>query len=107
MLDSFAKSLLFLRARWRWTRGRCPRCNRDLYTACLYHLAGDPNCPVCKDETATDLRIWHKYTASGTTRPKRQFHQNDSLYRALATTTKLDPKDALSEGTKPSPPMFW
>lgn len=55
------EGLLFLQARWRWIRGRCPRCNRNLYAVFPYFMANDPHCPVCKDETETDLRMWHKH----------------------------------------------
>jgi hypothetical protein len=61
MLNSFEKLFLFLRARWRWGHGRCPRCNRNLYAAFPTYMADYPNCPVCKDETETDLRVWHKH----------------------------------------------
>jgi hypothetical protein len=47
----------FLRAPWRWAHGRCPRCNRPLYASFPYDTAGPPGCPVCKDTTATDLRM--------------------------------------------------
>ena len=63
MLNSVASVLVFLRARWRWVRGRCPFCTRKLYATFPYYMADYPNCPVCKDETHTDLRMWHKYAA--------------------------------------------
>ena len=66
MFNSFAKVLMFLRARWRWACGRCPLCNRNLYATFPYYMADYPNCPVCKDETETDLRMWHKYRTLGT-----------------------------------------
>ena len=65
MLTTFWTSLTFLRARWRWIRGRCPRCNRDLYDTPTRRAASEPNCPVCKDETQTDLRVWHAYSRFG------------------------------------------
>ena len=61
MFNFFEPWLMFLRARWRWGHGRCPRCNRNLYAAFPTYMADDPNCPVCKDETKTDLRVWHKH----------------------------------------------
>ena len=68
MLNVAARALTFIRARWRWTRGRCPRCSRNLYAAFPYFMADDPHCPVCKEETRTDLRMWHRYRASVTAR---------------------------------------
>jgi hypothetical protein len=38
-------------------------CNRSLYATFPYYMTDYPNCPVCKDETETDLRIWHKHRA--------------------------------------------
>jgi hypothetical protein len=68
MASFCARVLTFLRARWRWARGRCPRCNRNLYATFPYYTADYPHCPVCKDETETDLRVWHYYRALGTAR---------------------------------------
>jgi hypothetical protein len=51
----------FLQARWRWAHGRCPRCNRNLHSTFAYYVAAYPDCPVCKEETKTDLRVWHAY----------------------------------------------
>lgn len=65
MLKVLQTCLVFLRARWRWVYGRCPRCNRNLYARFPNHMADDPNCPVCKDETETDLRVWHTYRTLG------------------------------------------
>jgi hypothetical protein len=53
--------LTVLRARWRWGHRRCPLCTRYLYATFPYYLADHPNCPVCKNETETDLRMWHNY----------------------------------------------
>jgi hypothetical protein len=58
--------LMFLRARWRWGRGRCPLCGRNVYASFSYYMAAYPNCPVCKDETQTDLLMWYKYRTLGT-----------------------------------------
>jgi hypothetical protein len=63
MSNSFGKPLMFLRDRWRWGHGRCPLCNRNLYATFAYYMADYPNCPVCKDETQTDLRMWHTHRA--------------------------------------------
>ncbi|HLJ93123.1 MAG TPA: hypothetical protein VKU02_08020 [Gemmataceae bacterium] len=68
MLTSPRKLLLLLRDRWRWVRGRCPRCNRNLYATFSYYLTHDPECPVCKDQTGTDLRMWHTHRAFRTTK---------------------------------------
>jgi hypothetical protein len=65
MLTLCKASLRFVRARWRWTRGHCPRCNRDLDATPTHDTAGDPNCPVCHDETESDLRVWHAYRRVG------------------------------------------
>jgi hypothetical protein len=65
MANSFGKTLMYLRDRWRWVRGRCPLCNRNLYAAFPYYMADYPDCPVCKDETETDLRMWHKHRTLG------------------------------------------
>jgi hypothetical protein len=61
MRKVLVRMFTFLRARWRWSRGRCPRCARNLYAPFPYYMADDPDCPVCKDETRTDLRMWHQY----------------------------------------------
>jgi hypothetical protein len=61
MSKSFGKPLRFLRDRWRWVHGRCPLCNRNLYATFPYYMTNYPNCPVCKNETETDLRMWHKH----------------------------------------------
>jgi hypothetical protein len=61
MTNNLAKLLMFMRDRWRWVRGRCPLCNRNLYAAFPYYMTAYPNCPVCKDETETDLRMWRKH----------------------------------------------
>lgn len=63
MFNSFATVVTFLRARWRWARGRCPRCNRNLYATFPYTIADYPNCLVCKNETEADGHLWHKYSA--------------------------------------------
>jgi hypothetical protein len=39
MSNSFGKPLMYLRDRWRWVRGRCPLCNRNLYAAFPLPLA--------------------------------------------------------------------
>jgi len=61
MSNNFGNLLMYLRDRWRWVRGRCPLCNRNLYAVVPYYMADYPNCAVCKDETETDLRMWHKH----------------------------------------------
>jgi hypothetical protein len=66
MLRLLKQGLMLVRARWRWFRGRCPLCNRNVYATFPYYMADYPNCPVCKDETETDLRMWHKHRAPGT-----------------------------------------
>jgi hypothetical protein len=66
MLNSVKQVLILLRARWRWNHGRCPLCRRDVYAMFPYYMAAYPNCPVCKDETEADLRMWHNYRALGT-----------------------------------------
>jgi hypothetical protein len=63
MSHSFGKPLMFLRDRWRWIHGRCPRCNRNLYATFPHYMTDYPNCSVCKDETRTDLRMWHTHRA--------------------------------------------
>ncbi len=55
-----------LRGRWRWVRGRCPRCNRNLRAAFASYVTGYPNCPICKDEIESDPRVWHAFRASET-----------------------------------------
>jgi hypothetical protein len=52
-----AQWLTFCRARWRWAHGHCPRCNHNLYATFPNDVAGCPDCPVCKDESAKDLRM--------------------------------------------------
>lgn len=65
MTNSFGNTLMYLRDRWRWLRGRCPLCNRNLYAVFPYYMSDYPNCPICKNETETDLRMWHKYRTLG------------------------------------------
>jgi len=65
MLTMCGTALRFLQARWRWVRGRCPRCNRDFYATPISRAASEPPCLVCKDETKADLRVWHAYRRSG------------------------------------------
>ena len=65
MFNLFEKLFMPLRARWRWVRGRCPLCNRNLYATFPYYMADYPDCPVCKDETRTGLRMWHKHRTLG------------------------------------------
>jgi len=66
MFIPWERLLRSLRARWRWVRGRCPRCNRNLYATFPYYMAAYPDCPVCKDETETDVRVWRKHRTLGT-----------------------------------------
>jgi hypothetical protein len=65
MTNSFGKLLMDLRDRWRWVRGRCPLCNRNLYAVFPSYMADYPNCPVCTNETKNDLLMWHKHRALG------------------------------------------
>jgi hypothetical protein len=57
MFNPVEKVLTLLRARWRWAHGHCPLCNRNLYAAFPNSLADDPNCPACKGQTQTELRM--------------------------------------------------
>jgi uncharacterized protein (DUF983 family) len=57
-----------VRARWRWFSGRCPQCRRRLHAAFAHYRTDAPNCTVCKDETAKDLRVWRAYQAVGITK---------------------------------------
>jgi hypothetical protein len=66
MLNVARSAFTLIRARWRWARGRCPRCNRNLYAQFPYYMANDPHCPVCEGESQTDLRMWHEYRTLGT-----------------------------------------
>ena len=68
MFTSIKEASVFLRARWRWVRGRCPLCNRNVHAAFSYYMADFPSCPVCTDETEADLRLWHQYRALGIAR---------------------------------------
>jgi hypothetical protein len=61
MFERVVNLLTYLRGCWRWARGRCPLCNRNLYAVFSYYMAAYPNCPVCKNENETDLHLWHKY----------------------------------------------
>ncbi len=63
MRNVVARMFTLLRARWRWTRGRCPRCNRRLSAPFPYYMADDPHCPVCEGETRVDLPMWRQYRA--------------------------------------------
>jgi uncharacterized protein (UPF0212 family) len=66
MFNALEQLLMSLRARWRWGRGRCPRCNRKLYAAFASYVTAYPNCPVCNDETTIAWRVWHKHRAFAT-----------------------------------------
>lgn len=57
------KTWLLTRGRWRWIRGRCPACNREL-RAHVRPSAGAAACAICADETQMDLRVWHNYRRS-------------------------------------------
>jgi hypothetical protein len=49
-----------LRARWRWTRGRCPHCNRKLFLATAHYMASHPRC-FCLGATQADSQLWNMY----------------------------------------------
>jgi hypothetical protein len=65
MSTRFGKPLMLLRDRWRWARGRCPLCNRNLYSAFPYYMSDHPNCPAYKNDTGPDLSIRNKHRTSG------------------------------------------
>ena len=69
MFQAFEQVFVLVRARWRWARGRCPRCNRHLHASFSYYMAAYPNCPVCKDEGVADLPMWRKHRALGMAAP--------------------------------------
>lgn len=60
MPNPVRKLFVFLRARWRRARGRCPLCNRNLHATFANYMAAHPNCPACKDQPTTDARLWHR-----------------------------------------------
>ncbi len=60
MPNPVRKLFVFLRARWRRARGRCPLCNRNLHATFANYMAAHPNCPACKDRPTTDARLWHR-----------------------------------------------
>ena len=68
MVMFFQAQWYYLRARWRSFWGRCPRCNRNCSAHFASYMTAYPNCPVCKDETESDLRRWHAYSAWDTAR---------------------------------------
>lgn len=57
MLNPVVSTFTFLRAKWRWTHGRCRLCNRNLFALLPPYTAGSPICPACKDVTNADMRI--------------------------------------------------
>jgi hypothetical protein len=57
MFNPVTQMVMFLRARWRWARGRCSLCNRQLYAASPYFVADHPSCAVCQDATESELRM--------------------------------------------------
>src|SRR5581483_4962471 len=67
MAMGFKASWMHVRARWRWVRGRCPRCNHNLSARFASYMTAYPNCPVCKDKTATDGHVWDAYRVSTAT----------------------------------------
>ena len=60
MISSLTKYGTSLLARWRWNRGRCPVCNRNLFASIPYYKAAYPLC-FCRGETQSDGRFWNKY----------------------------------------------
>ncbi len=57
MLNPVVSTFTFLRAKWRWTHGRCRLCNRNLYALLPPGTDGSPDCPACKGITASAMRI--------------------------------------------------
>jgi hypothetical protein len=57
VLNPVVCTFTFLRAKWRWTHGRCRLCNRNLYALLPPCTARPPDCPACKDVTAADMRM--------------------------------------------------
>jgi hypothetical protein len=69
VFQAFEEVIVLVRARWRWARGHCPRCNRNLYASFSYYMAAYPNCSVCKGETVADSPMWRKHRALGMAAP--------------------------------------
>jgi hypothetical protein len=57
MLNPVVRTFRFLRAKWRWTHGRCRLCNRNLYARLPGCTATSPDCPACKDISTADMRM--------------------------------------------------
>jgi hypothetical protein len=72
VFQAFEEAFFLVRARWRRARGRCPRCNRNLYAPFSYYMAAYPNCPGCNDEGVADLPRWRKHRALGMAPPHRR-----------------------------------
>ncbi len=57
MFNPVTQMVRFLRARWRWARGRCSLCNRHLYPVSRHFVADHPGCLLCKEATESELRM--------------------------------------------------
>ncbi len=77
----FRKPFLFVRGKWRWVRGRCPVCNRNLHATFANYVAGHPNCPACKDQPNTDARVCGTNTRPRPLRRPPTLQELESEYR--------------------------
>lgn len=61
MLAGLRNLGLFLRGRWRWARGHCPRCNHNLHAVFPSYMADYPDCP-CLQERNGNTKTCHDPT---------------------------------------------
>jgi hypothetical protein len=64
MSAGFDRMWTLIRGRWRWMRGRCPACNRELRASSSKMGKRVATCAICMDETQMDLRVWHNFRRS-------------------------------------------
>lgn len=82
-----------LRARWRWNRGRCPLCNRNLHASIAYFKALYPNC-FCRGFTQADSQLWNKYQDS---LQENALEQGIVIQQEIAAIAAMNSKDRRAE----------
>lgn len=86
----FTGLLALVRARWRWIRGRCPRCNRYVNAPFRHLMTAYADCIVCKDAHECDLHMWHMYRSWRASNPSSPM----TPHAALAPSTRAVPVHA-------------
>ena len=60
MLNFVTKWFSSFHARWRWSCGRCPLCNRTLFALQSPEQASYFHC-FCQGQTHPDSRLWNEH----------------------------------------------